>query len=116
MILLLKLLRSPLTYIVVLILACGALAGLWRHAAGQVAIVEAACEQRRVEAVNAALEEQAEAWESINAAQHEAVVRMAAEAGVASANARAWRERYEEAKREPKCQAWREAVVQCPTS
>lgn len=111
---LLALARSLWTYIVLLILACGALGGLWRHAAAEAGRAERECDARRLEAVNAALREQAQAWESVYSAQQEAVTRMAAEAGVAAATAREWRRRYELAKQTPACKRWAEEAIQCP--
>lgn len=112
----LKVLRSPWVWIAILLATNAASVALWRGAAGRVAAVQARCEQARTEAVNEALRAQAEGWETIYSAQQEAVARMAQEAGVAAANAREWRARYEAAKQTPACKQWSEAAVQCPIS
>jgi len=116
----LKWLRSPWVWLAILLASNAATWGLWRHAAneadGRVAAVERACQDASQALVQRALEEQAEAWKSIYSAQQEAVTRMAAEAGVAAANAREWRQRYEAAKKTPACQKWAAMPVECPTS
>jgi hypothetical protein len=116
MIVFLRLIRSPLFWIGILLATNAASVALWRHAQGRVDAVVAKCEQARTEAVNEALRAQAEGWETIYSAQQEAVTRMAAEAGAAAANARAWRERYETAKQTPACKAWSMQPVNCPIS
>lgn len=103
---------------VVLLLGAAAFAGGYRTGVGResarTARVAAACEQARSEAVQEALRAQAEAWESLYTAQQEAIARMAQEAGVAAANAREWKRRFDAAKQTPACQKWAAEAIQCP--
>lgn len=118
LLMILKWVRSPLFWVCALIVSNLAFMGLWRHAAtsadGRVAAADRACQEASQALVQQALEEQAQAWKSIYDAQQEAVTRMAAEAGVAAANAREWQHRYAEAKKTPACQKWAQAAVECP--
>ena len=112
--LILKWLVNPWTWVALLALALAATGSLYRHERAKVLQVQQACDERAQKALQAALREQASAWESIYSAQQEAVARMAQEAGVAAANAREWKRRYDAAKQTPACKQWAEAAVLCP--
>jgi hypothetical protein len=108
--------RKMVFWLAVSVCLCGVLYGLWQGERRQRVSLATQYEQSRLTAVNEALRAQAEGWEAIYAAQSEAVTRMAQEAGVAAANARAWRDRYEAAKQTPECKAWAMQPVNCPIS
>lgn len=113
-VLLWKLVRSPWTWIALLSLALGLSQALYRHERSKVAASVAACNNATLQARNAALDEASTRYRAIIASQAEAIERMGLEAKKAAANARQWRDRYEQAKKTPACQAWAESAVQCP--
>ena len=110
----LKWLVNPWTWVALLAFALAATGGLYRAERAKVVRVQQACAQQAQEALQTALRQQAEAWESLYSAQQEAIARMAQEAGVAAANAREWKRRFDAAKATPACQKWAAAPVECP--
>jgi hypothetical protein len=107
-------LKSPLVWIALLAVLCVFMARGWQGSREDVKAAEAACQEAAEAATQAALAKQAEAWQSVYSAQQEAVARMAQEAGVAAANAREWKRRFDVAKQSPKCREWAAEAIACP--
>jgi hypothetical protein len=109
-----KLLFNPLTWIAILAGTSLLFGGLWRSQTATTARVRASCEATAQAALREGLEQQAAAWASIYQASQEAVTRMAMAQAQSEANARNWRNRYEQALKQPACAEWSKATVMCP--
>jgi uncharacterized protein YkwD len=115
---LLKLARSPLVWVAILIASNAATWGLWRHAANgaaaRVAAADVACQEAANSRTEALLQIALDQASAVLSAYKEATARAAEREARAVAEANTWRKKYDAAKNLPACAAWAQAVVECP--
>ena len=109
------LLRSPTVWIVLLGVLCVFLARGWAGARADVALAREACAVAAEVARAEAAEQAAEAWKAVVYAHQEALVRLSLSEAAQEANARHWKQKYQQAlKTSPACAAWAQQEVACP--
>ena len=110
----LYLLKSPVTWIVLLSLATVFCARGWRGARQDVEAAEIACQTAAEVARAQAAEEANAAWLAVFKAHQEAVVRLSLSEAEQAAAARYWRDRYAKEKTtNPACAKWASEQVLC---